>query len=270
MNEELNDRRQIETDLREAIEQHRLHLAYQPVIDLRRNAISGFEALARWDHPTLGVISPAVFIPIAEDSGLILQLGEWALREACTQAVQWPNNLKVAVNLSPVQFSLPNLAEVVVRVLAETGLEPHCLVLEITERLFISDTEKTLSVLHRLKSIGVGIAMDDFGTGYSSLSSLRSFPFDKIKIDRTFVVDLGENSQNSVIVQAVIIIARALGMTTVAEGVETAAQQRLLAALGCDEVQGYLFSNAISSDRIPQLLASWGVDAKARAKTIAA
>jgi diguanylate cyclase (GGDEF)-like protein len=270
MNEELNDRRQIETDLREAIEQHRLHLAYQPVIDLRRNAISGFEALARWDHPTLGVISPAVFIPIAEDSGLILQLGEWALREACTQAAQWPNNLKVAVNLSPIQFSLPNLAEVVVRVLAETELEPHRLVLEITERLFISDTEKTLSVLHRLKSIGVGIAMDDFGTGYSSLSSLRSFPFDKIKIDRAFVVDLGENSQNSVIVQAVIIIARALGMTTVAEGVETATQQRLLAALGCDEVQGYLFSNAISSDRIPELLASWGVDAKARAKTIAA
>jgi diguanylate cyclase (GGDEF)-like protein len=270
MNEELNDRRQIETDLREAIEQHRLHLAYQPVIDLRRNAISGFEALARWDHPTLGVISPVVFIPIAEDSGLILQLGEWALRDACTQAAQWPNNLKVAVNLSPVQFSLPNLAEVVVRVLAETGLEPHRLVLEITERLFISDTEKTLGVLHRLKSIGVGIAMDDFGTGYSSLSSLRSFPFDKIKIDRAFVVDLGENSQNSVIVQAVIIIARALGMTTVAEGVETAAQQRLLAALGCDEVQGYLFSNAISSDRIPQLLASWSVEAKARAKTIAA
>jgi diguanylate cyclase (GGDEF)-like protein len=270
MNEELNDRRQIETDLREAIEQHRLHLAYQPVIDLRRNAISGFEALARWDHPTLGVISPVVFIPIAEDSGLILQLGEWALREACTQAAQWPNNLKVAVNLSPIQFSLPNLAEVVVRVLAETELEPHRLVLEITERLFISDTEKTLSVLHRLKSIGVGIAMDDFGTGYSSLSSLRSFPFDKIKIDRAFVVDLGENSQNSVIVQAVIIIARALGMTTVAEGVETATQQRLLAALGCDEVQGYLFSNAISSDRIPELLASWGVDAKARAKTIAA
>jgi diguanylate cyclase (GGDEF)-like protein len=270
MNEELNDRRQIETDLREAIEQHRLHLAYQPVIDLRRNAISGFEALARWDHPTLGVISPAVFIPIAEDSGLILQLGEWALRDACTQAAHWPNNLKVAVNLSPVQFSLPNLAEVVVRVLAETGLEPHRLVLEITERLFISDTEKTLGVLHRLKSIGVGIAMDDFGTGYSSLSSLRSFPFDKIKIDRAFVVDLGENSQNSVIVQAVIIIARALGMTTVAEGVETAGQQRLLAALGCDEVQGYLFSNAISSDRIPQLLASWSVEAKARAKTIAA
>jgi diguanylate cyclase (GGDEF)-like protein len=270
MNEEINDRRQIETDLREAIEQNRLHLGYQPIVDLRRNAISGFEALARWQHPTLGEISPGVFIPIAEDGGLILPLGEWALREACTQAVGWPSNLKVAVNLSPVQFSLPNLAEVVVRVLKETGLEPHRLVLEITERLFISDTEKTLAVLHRLKAIGVGIAMDDFGTGYSSLSSLRSFPFDKIKIDRCFVVDLGENSQNSVIVQAVIIIARALGMTTVAEGVETAAQQRLLTALGCDEAQGYLYSSAVSSERIPDLIASWGGDAKTRAKTIAA
>jgi diguanylate cyclase (GGDEF)-like protein len=270
MNEELNDRRQIETDLREAIEQQRLHLQYQPIIDLRRNAIAGFEALARWDHPTMGVISPAVFIPIAEDSGLILRLGEWALREACVQAVQWPSHLRVAVNLSPVQFSLPDLAEVVVRVLAETGLEPHRLVLEITERLFISDTEKTLGVLHRLKAIGVGIAMDDFGTGYSSLSSLRSFPFDKIKIDRAFVVDLGENSQNSVIVQAVIIIARALGMTTVAEGVETAAQQRLLAALGCDEAQGYLYSNAVSSDRIPEIIATWSGETKTRAKTIAA
>jgi diguanylate cyclase (GGDEF)-like protein len=272
MNEELNDRRQIETDLREAIEQNRLHLRYQPIIDLRRNTISGFEALARWQHPTLGEISPAVFIPIAEDGGLILPLGEWALREACTQAVTWPSNLKVAVNLSPVQFSLPNLADVVVRVLTETRLEPHRLVLEITERLFISDTEKTLAVLHRLKTIGVGIAMDDFGTGYSSLSSLRSFPFDKIKIDRAFVVDLGENSQNSVIVQAVIIIARALGMTTVAEGVETAAQQRLLAALGCDEVQGYLFSSAVSREQIPEIIAAWsqGDGSKGRGKTIAA
>ena len=143
-------------------------------------------------------------------------------------------------------------------------------ILEITERLFISDTEKTLGVLHRLKAIGVGIAMDDFGTGYSSLSSLRSFPFDKIKIDRAFVVDLGENSQNSVIVQAVIIIARALGMTTVAEGVETAAQQRLLAALGCDEAQGYLYSHAVSSDRIPEMIATWSGEYKTRAKTIAA
>jgi len=270
MNEELKSRRQIETDLREAIEQNQLYLEYQPIIDLRRNAISGFEALARWKHPVMGAISPAVFVPVAEDTGLILPLGEWALREACRQATAWPNDLKVAVNLSPVQFSLPNLADMVVGILADTGLEPHRLVLEITERLFISDAEKTLAILHRLKAIGVGIAMDDFGTGYSSLSSLRGFPFDKIKIDRAFVSELGENIQNSVIVQAVIIIAGALGMTTVAEGVETAAQQRMLTALGCDEAQGYLYSKAVPSERIPELIASWGGEAKTPSATIAA
>jgi diguanylate cyclase (GGDEF)-like protein len=270
MNEELKGRRQIETDLREAIEQKQLYLEYQPIIDLRRNIIAGFEALARWRHPTLGAISPAVFVPVAEDTGLILPLGEWALREACSQAAAWPNDLKIAVNLSPVQFSSPNLADMVVRILAETGLAPQRLVLEITERLFISDTEKTLTILHRLKAIGVGVAMDDFGTGYSSLSSLRGFPFDKIKIDRAFVKELGENLQNSVIVQAVIIIAGALGMTTVAEGVETAAQQRMLTALGCDEAQGYLYSKAVPSERIPELIASWSGEAKAQSATIAA
>ena len=270
MNEELNGRRQIETELREALEQNQLHLEYQPIIDLRRNVISGFEALARWQHPTMGAISPAVFVPVAEDGGLILPLGEWALREACRQAALWPSNLKVSVNLSPVQFSLPTLAGTISDILAETGLAPHRLVLEITERVFIADVEKTLAILHRLKAMGVGIAMDDFGTGYSSLSSLRSFPFDKIKIDRAFVSDLGENSQNSVIVQAVIIIARALGMTTVAEGVETAAQQRLLTALGCDEVQGYLYSKAVPLDRIPEVIATWGGEPKTRAATIAA
>ena len=257
MNEEINNRRQIETELREAIEQKQLHLEYQPIIDLRRNVVAGFEALARWTHPTMGSISPGVFIPIAEDGGLILPIGEWALREACTQAALWPEDLKVAVNLSPVQFSTPNLAEMIINILAETGLEAHRLVLEITERLFISDTEKTLAILHRLKSVGVRIAMDDFGTGYSSLSSLRSFPFDKIKIDRAFVSDLGENSENSVIVQAVIIIAGALGMTTVAEGVETAAQHRLLTALGCDEAQGYLYSQSVLIEQVPDVIAAW-------------
>jgi diguanylate cyclase (GGDEF)-like protein len=270
MNEELTGRRQIETDLREAIEQKQLYLEYQPIIDLRRNVIAGFEALARWKHPVMGAISPAVFVPVAEDTGLILPLGEWALREACRQAAAWPNDLKVSVNLSPVQFSVPNLADMVAHILEETGLQPHRLVLEITERLFISDTEKTLAILHRLKAIGIGIAMDDFGTGYSSLSSLRGFPFDKIKIDRAFVSELGENIQNSVIVQAVIIIAGALGMTTVAEGVETAAQQRMLTALGCDEAQGYLYSKAVPSDRIPELIASWSREVKISSATIAA
>jgi diguanylate cyclase (GGDEF)-like protein len=257
MNEEINDRRQIELDLREAIEQNQLHLEYQPIVDLRRNAVSGFEALARWEHPIKGSIPPAVFIPIAEDSGLILPLGEWALREACIQAARWPGNLKIAVNLSPVQFSMPNLADTILRIVTEAALGSDRLVLEITESLFISDTEKTLSTLHRLKALGVRIAMDDFGTGYSSLSSLRSFPFDEIKIDRAFVSDVGKNSENSVIVQAVIIIANALGMTTVAEGVETADQQALLKALGCDEVQGYLYSRSMPVDKIPDFIATW-------------
>jgi diguanylate cyclase (GGDEF)-like protein len=270
MIEEVKERRQIETDLREAIEQNGLHLEYQPIIDLRRNVISGFEALARWQHPTRGPISPGVFIPIAEDGGLILPLGEWALREACSQAVRWPNGLKISVNLSPVQFSMPNLSEMIVGILAETGLEPSRLVLEITERLFIADTEKTLATLHRLKEVGVRIAMDDFGTGYSSLSSLRSFPFDKIKIDRAFVSDLGENAENSVIVQAIIIIAGALGMTTVAEGIETASQQRLLIALGCEEVQGYLYSRAVPIEKVPDVIAMWSPEGAAKAGKIVA
>jgi diguanylate cyclase (GGDEF)-like protein len=269
MNEEVKGRRQIEMELREAIDKNDLYLEYQPVVDLRRNAIASFEALARWRHPTMGEISPAVFIPIAEDSGLILPLGEWALREACRQAVKWPDHLKIAVNLSPIQFSLPNIVETIERILTETGLEPDRLVLEMTERLFIADIEKTLAVLHRLKAIGVGIVMDDFGTGYSSLSSLRSFPFDKIKIDRAFVSDLGENSQNGVIVQAVIIIARALGMTTVAEGVETAGQQTLLTVLGCDEAQGYFYSPAVPIEKVPALIAAWS-RGKAPAKIMAA
>jgi diguanylate cyclase (GGDEF)-like protein len=270
MNEEINERRQTEIDLREAIEQNRLHLEYQPIIDLRRKVVSGFEALARWQHPVRGAISPDVFIPIAEDSGLILPLGEWALHEACTQAAQWPHDLRIAVNLSPVQFSTPNLVDTILRILTETGLQAHRLVLEITEGLFISDTEKMLAVLHRLKAIGVSIAMDDFGTGYSSLSSLRSFPFDKIKIDRAFVSDLGENPENSVIVQAVIIIAGALGMTTVAEGVETESQQRLLTALGCDQVQGYFYSRAVPIDRVPEVIAAWSSEDSATAEKIMA
>jgi diguanylate cyclase (GGDEF)-like protein len=257
MNKELNDRRQIEFDLRTAIERNQLELFYQPILNTRNNAVSGFEALARWRHPVKGMVPPALFIPVAEDSGLIVPLGEWALRAACRQATQWPDHLKVAVNLSPVQFAAPNLVEVVERTLAETGLAPHRLELEITERIFMADSENTLSSLRRLKAIGVHIAMDDFGTGYSSLSYLRSFPFDKIKIDRTFVSDLAERNEYVVIVQAVVSIARALGMTTTAEGVETVGQHQFLSALGCDEVQGYLFSAPVSVDKLDDLLAKW-------------
>jgi diguanylate cyclase (GGDEF)-like protein len=257
MNEGLQERRQIEVDLREAIERGELELHYQPTIDLRSNAVTGFEALARWRHPLRGLVPPSMFIPVAEDSGLILPLGEWALTEACRQAAQWPDHLKIAVNLSPVQFSIPNLYSVVESILAETGLAPHRLELEITERLFVEDSDKTLSTLHQLKQLGVRISMDDFGTGYSSLSYLRSFPYDKIKVDRAFVSDLAEGTEHVVIVQAAVSIARALGMATTAEGVETAGQREFLTALGCDEAQGYLFSPPVPIEKIPEVIAAW-------------
>jgi diguanylate cyclase (GGDEF)-like protein len=257
MNKDINERRQIEVDLREAIEHNELELYYQPVINVRRNAVSGFEALARWRHPVKGMVPPAVFIPVAEDSGLIVQLGEWALMEACRNAATWPNDMKIAVNLSPVQFTAPNLFEVIEQTLAETGLAPHRLELEITERIFMENTENTLATLRRIKGLGVRIALDDFGTGYSSLSYLRSFPFDKIKIDRAFVSDLSERNEHIVIVQAVVSIARALGMTTTAEGVETEAQHEFLAALGCDEVQGYLFSAPVPVASLAEFFAGW-------------
>jgi diguanylate cyclase (GGDEF)-like protein len=257
MNKDLNDRRQIELDLREAIERKELELHYQPIINVRHNVVSGFEALARWRHPIKGMVPPTVFIPVAEDSGLIVPLGEWALMEACRNAAQWPGDLKVSVNLSPVQFTAPNLFDMIEQTLAETGLAPYRLELEITERIFMENTENTLAPLRRIKQLGVRIAMDDFGTGYSSLSYLRSFPFDKIKIDRAFVSDVSERDEHVVIVQAVVSIARALGMTTTAEGVETEAQHQFLAALGCDEVQGYLFSAPVPVERLAEFVTNW-------------
>lgn len=257
MNQELKDRQQIEIDLRAAIERGDLELHYQPIINLHANAISGFEALARWRHPVKGLVPPAIFIPVAEDSGLIVQLGEWALREACRTAIRWPDDLKIAVNLSPIQFSAPNLVDMIACILDETGLAPDRLELEITERIFMENSEYTLSILRRIKKLGVRIALDDFGTGYSSLSYLRSFPFDKIKIDRSFVSDLAEHQGHVVIVQAVVSIARALGITTTAEGVETDAQHQFLTALGCNEVQGYLFSGPVPIEDIAGIFDKW-------------
>jgi diguanylate cyclase (GGDEF)-like protein len=257
MNEEINVRREIEMDLREAIEKNELELEYQPIIELRTNRITGFEALARWRHPVKGMVPPAIFIPVAEDSGLILPLGMWALEQACRSAASWPIDLKVSVNLSPVQFSNPHLSDAIRAILLQTGLEPHRLELEITERLLMENSEKTLSILHRLKQLGVRIAMDDFGTGYSSLSYLRSFPYDKIKVDRSFVSDLAAGTEHVAIVQAVVNIARALGMTTTAEGVETVTQHDFLVALGCDEGQGYRYSAAVPEDKVIELIADW-------------
>jgi EAL domain-containing protein (putative c-di-GMP-specific phosphodiesterase class I) len=257
MNSDLNDRRELELELRETVERNQLELHYQPILDLRRNVVTGFEALARWRHPLKGLIPPAKFIPVAEDSELINRIGGWALLEACRQAAHWPNELSIAVNLSPVQIVAPNLSEIVQQTLADTGLPARRLELEITERVLLEDTERTLLSLRKLKEIGVRIAMDDFGTGYSSLSYLRQFAFDKIKVDRSFVSDLSEGTEQAVIAQAVVQIARALGLATTAEGVENSFQRDYLTALGYDEAQGYLFSPAVPIDKVPDVIAAW-------------
>jgi diguanylate cyclase (GGDEF)-like protein len=257
MSRELKERQQLEIDLRKAIEQNEMELYYQPILNLRSNIITGFEALARWRHPVNGMVPPTTFIPIAEDTGLIQSLGKWALREACRCAAHWPSELKIAVNLSPIQFSASNLSEVVRHALAETGLQPHRLELEITEGVFMTNNESTLSTLRQLKQLGVRISLDDFGTGYSSLSYLRSFPFDKIKVDRSFVSDLAEGTEHVVIVQAVVSVARALGMTILAEGIETVGQYEFLAALDCDEGQGYLFSPPVPIAKVSEMIAKW-------------
>ncbi len=265
MNEGLKVRQQIETDLREAIVNEKLELHYQPIIHLQNNAIVGFEALARWRHPVNGMVPPDKFIPIAEECGLIQVLGQWVLQEACRQAAKWPKHLTVAVNLSPVQFANPGLAGMIERILAETGLEPARLEVEITEGLLMKNSDSNLATLQRLKDLGVRIAMDDFGTGYSSLGYLQSFPFDRIKVDRSFVSKLGSNASSSAIVRAVVDIAGSRGMHTTAEGVETEAQRQGLAMLGCDEAQGYLFSKPVPLDGVTKLIAEWAPQLKSAA-----
>jgi diguanylate cyclase (GGDEF)-like protein len=241
MDAHVKARRLLETDLRKAIADQALEVYYQPCLSLHSNRITGCEALLRWRHPERGMISPAEFIPIAEETGLINQLGEWVLATACAEATTWPDDISLAVNVSPVQFRSGTLALKIVAALAASRLPASRLELEITEAVLIRDDDAALEVLHQLRAIGVRIALDDFGTGYSSLSYLQRFPFDKIKIDRCFVNDLAEQGGSS-IVQAVVNIAAARRMTTTAEGVETQRQQEMLRALGCTEMQGYLFS----------------------------
>ena len=244
MDAQVKARRKLEMDLRQAITDGALEVYYQPCISLQDNEITGCEALLRWHHPERGMIPPAEFIPIAEDTGLINQLGEWVLTTACAEAATWPDHIKLAVNVSPVQFKSGTLALKIVAALAASGLAANRLELEITEAVLIRDDEAALAILHQLRGIGVRIALDDFGTGYSSLSYLQRFPFDKIKIDRCFVNDIAEPDGSSCIVQAVVNIAAERHMTTTAEGVETQQQQELLRALGCSEMQGDLFSPA--------------------------
>jgi diguanylate cyclase (GGDEF)-like protein len=249
-------RRSLEVELRQAITEGGFELYYQPVVNLEDGRISCCEALLRWRHPQRGMISPAEFIPIAEESGMIGELGHWVLDTACAEAANWPDEVHVAVNVSPAQFKSQTLALNVASALAASGLAASRLELEITEAVLIRDDEVALEALHQLRALGVRIALDDFGTGYSSLSYLQRFPFDKIKIDRAFIKDLAGAGASSTIVQAVVNIAAASDMTTTAEGVETEQQRNLLYILGCTEMQGYLFSPAIPAIELRQLLRS--------------
>jgi predicted signal transduction protein with EAL and GGDEF domain len=254
MDAQVRARRQLEIDLRQAIADGGFEVYYQPCLSLEDGTITGCEALVRWRHPERGMISPAEFIPIAEESGLINQLGEWVLATACKEAANWPDHVRLAVNVSPVQFKSGTLALKVIAALAASGLPAGRLELEITEAVLIRDDDTALAILHQLRSIGVRIALDDFGTGYSSLSYLKRFPFDKIKIDRCFVTDIAEPDGSAGIVRAVVDIAAERDMTTTAEGVETAEQQRILRELGCSEMQGYLFSPPKPADTIRDML----------------
>jgi diguanylate cyclase (GGDEF)-like protein len=256
MNVRVKARRRLEVDLRTAIAEKQFEMFYQPIVSVSRNEVIAFEALIRWRHPDRGMVSPGEFIPVAEETGLIIPLGEWIIRQVCADAQSWPRHVGVAVNLSPVQFRDPDLVQTVFSALAATHLEPARLELEITETALLQDNEAVLEKLHQLKSYGIRISMDDFGTGYSSLSYLRSFPFDKIKIDQSFVRELGKRADSLAIIRAVIGLGQTLGMTTTAEGVETDEQLRALRKELCDEVQGFLFSPAVALKETHRLLES--------------
>ena len=240
------DRSALERDLSNAVREGGFVLHYQPIMNLAADKLSGFEALIRWQHPTRGMVSPADFIPLAEDTGLIVPLGAWILRDACREAAGWPNDLRVAVNVSAIQFQKPGFEQAVLGALAASGLAPQRLELEITESVLVADAEAAIACLHRLRALGVRIAMDDFGTGYSSLSYLRRFPFDKIKIDRSFIRDIADPAA-AAIVRAIVGISTQLGASITAEGVETDEQLARVRQEGCREVQGYFFSKPLSS-----------------------
>jgi diguanylate cyclase (GGDEF)-like protein len=248
-------RRALELDLHNALRDGQFVLHFQPLFDLATNRFSTFEALVRWQHPERGLILPGEFIPVAEETGLIVPLGEWVLKDACRQAAAWPDGVKVAVNFSSVQFQSRGLTGVVLQALATTGLAPERLEVEITESLFLDNDAHVLEVLHALKALGVRIALDDFGTGYSSLSYLRKFPFDKLKIDRSFIIELLERDDARAVVQAITDLAAALDMETTAEGVEDPEQVAVLREHGCTNVQGYYFSKPIPGDEVLALLA---------------
>jgi diguanylate cyclase (GGDEF)-like protein len=269
MDLELQDRKALEADLRQAIVRDELELHFQPVIDLKSQAITGVEALLRWRHPERGMVPPVAFIPIAEDTGLIGSIGEWVLQHACLQALDWPD-IRMAVNLSPVQFRQRNLTGVISQILDETGLPPHRLELEITESVLINDTDAALEILTSLKEVGIKVALDDFGTGFSSLGYLSAFPFDKLKIDRAFISAPREEEKPRAIVKSVISLGHSLGITTTAEGVETDEQLGFLVEQGCEEVQGYLFGAPMTATAVTEFLRTWGGFGDTRGATRAA
>ena len=267
MDARLQARRQLELDLQTALDHDQFEAVYQPLVDTARGRVGGFEALLRWHHPQRGLVSPAEFIPIAEETGLIRSIGAWVLERACREASTWPVHVKVAVNLSPVQFGSGDLVATVSTALAAAGLAANRLELEITESLLLQDDGAVLETLHALRRIGVRIAMDDFGTGYSSLSYLQRFPFDKIKIDQAFIRQLTAKADSVAIVRAVIGLGKALGMSIIAEGVETAEQLAILQQEGCWDVQGYYFSPPQPAAKAPELIRSLGRKPRAGTRT---
>ena len=270
MDLQMQTRRIMERDLRKALSSGQFELYYQPVVNLASGDISGFEALIRWNHPEQGVIPPASFIPLAEETGLIVPVGEWVIRQACATAAQWPGDLSIAVNISAAQFRNPGLMQVIVGALATSGLDPTRLEIEITETVLLQNRETTLAVLRQLRELGIRIAMDDFGTGYSSLTYLQCFPFDKIKIDRSFVKDITENTGSLNIVRAVAALAKGMGMTATAEGVETSEQLDRITSEGCTEMQGFLFSRPVPASEIERLFLSRHEAQKPAGRIIAA
>ena len=253
----MQTRRVLELDLRHALREGQFEVHYQPIVDIATNTVTCFEALLRWRHPHRGLLLPAEFLSLAEEIGVIVPLGAWVLRQACEDAATWRKGMRVAVNVSPMQFRHTGLVEVVLQALATSSLEPDCLELEITEGVLLIEQETTMPILRQLHGLGVRIAMDDFGTGYSSMGYLRTFPFDKIKIDRSFVANMATDASSMAIIRAVTGLSRSLGITITAEGVETEAEYNDVRVEGCTEVQGFLFGRAVSAAEIPLMLRSY-------------
>jgi len=256
MDARMQKRRALELDLRRALANGEFTLNYQPIVNLKTGKITACEALIRWNQPERGLVLPLEFVPIAEETGLIVSIGEWVLGRACADAVEWPDEVAVAVNVSPVQFKAADFVHVVKNALTKSRLPASRLELEITELVLIQDSDGALAMLHQLKELGVSVAMDDFGTGYSSLGYLRSFPFDRIKIDQSFIRDLSKNKQSLAILRAVVGLGSSLNIVTTAEGVETQNQLEILQTEGCTDVQGYFFSPPRPAAEVRKLLTS--------------